>query len=190
MTRNTFSIGCRMLVVAIAILAVGSGFGCEEDEAETPPIAPANRGPTPPVITVDLVQICTKLGVAFQGRADGVSMMAQGKTLNAQQSASYFQSMMDVATISKEISDMLQKNPRWQPPTTKALEVHTKAGIIALYHAENALKKAKQAGRAGSTTGKCPADIAKFVADNDLIISRVRGLMPYSKSEMDPSTKK
>ncbi len=191
-----------MTVAALSSMIAFGGFGCEDESTASqerqegrqdgtqdraPGTTPPNRGVAPPVITVDLEKIASDLGAGYHARADGVSMMAQGKTLDAKASTAYFDSQMTVARISKELSDMLQKNPRWQASLTRALEKNAKAGIIALYHAENALKKAQKSGKVGTTTGQCPADIKKFVADNSLIIDRIRGLMPYSKAEMDPA---
>ncbi|MEN9669440.1 MAG: hypothetical protein RLZZ386_1347, partial [Planctomycetota bacterium] len=143
-----------------------------------------NRSVTPPVITVDLTKFATDFGASFQVQADSLEMMASGKTLNAQQSTAYFEAQNNGAKIAVQLSDLLQKNPRWQRATTEALEANAKKGIIALYHAEKAFKKAKDSRSAGSTTGKCPAEISKYVNDQYLIVTRIRGLMPYSKDEM------
>lgn len=173
--------------------------GCEESEDATyttPPNASTtdgkkpNQGFAPPVITVDLTKFATDFGASFQVQADSLEMMASGKTLNAQQSTAYFEAQNNSAKIAVQLSDLLQKNPRWQKATTEALEANAKKGIIALYHAEKALKKAKDSRSAGSTTGKCPAEISKYVNDQYLIVTRIRGLMPYSKDEMaTPSSK-
>ncbi len=180
------------LMLGLSSLVLCAGCGGDDDAAQSPPPSGDSTGTTspkttfaPPVITVDLAKYATDFGAGFQTKADSVSMMASGKTLNAQQSTAYFNAQMSVAKIAVELSDLLQKNPRWQRATTEALESNAKKGIVALYQAEKALKKAQQSGSAGSVTGTCPANIKKYVADNDLIITRIRGLMPYSKSEME-----
>ena len=171
------------------VLCVGCGES-EDATYTTPPNASAtdgtkpNQGFAPPVITVDLTKFATDFGASFQVQADSLEMMASGKTLNAQQSTAYFEAQNNTAKIAVQLSDLLQKNPRWQRATTEALEANAKKGIIALYHAEKALKKAKDSRSAGSTTGKCPAEISKYVNDQYLIVTRIRGLMPYSKDEM------
>ncbi len=182
---------CNFLILAscLTILSVG----CEENEDATyttpPNSSPTggtkpNQGFAPPVITVDLTKFATDFGASFQAQADSLEMMASGKTLNAQQSTAYFEAQNNTAKIAKQLSDMLNKNRRWQRATTEALEANAKKGIIALYHAENAFKKAKDSRSAGSTTGKCPPEITKYVNDQYLIVTQIRGLMPYSKAEM------
>ena len=171
------------------VLCVGCGES-EDATYTTPPNVSAtdgtkpNQGFAPPVITVDLTKFATDFGASFQVQADSLEMMASGKTLNAQQSTAYFEAQNNGAKIAVQLSDLLQKNPRWQRATTEALEANAKKGIIALYHAEKAFKKAKDSRSAGSTTGKCPAEISKYVNDQYLIVTRIRGLMPYSKDEM------
>ncbi len=179
----------------LTILSVG----CEESEDATyttPPNSSTtggtkpNQGFAPPVITVDLTKFATDFGASFQAQADSLEMMANGKTLNAQQSTAYFEAQNNAAKIARQLSDLLEKNPRWQRATTEALEANAKKGIIALYHAEKAFKKAKDSRSAGSTTGKCPPEITKYVNDQSLIVTRIRGLMPYSKAEMTPPASK
>ncbi|MSR45206.1 MAG: hypothetical protein EXS15_07630 [Phycisphaerales bacterium] len=190
------SCSALLMMTCVALLSIAS-MGCDEGDDDTtrpatkgPGQTPPNHGSAPPVITVDLVKITSQLGAGFQGQADALDKMASGKSMSAAESTTYFEAQRTVAVVSKDISDMLQKNPRWQRATTEALEKNAKPGIIALYHAEKAMKKAKQSGKAGSPSGACPADIKKLLGDNDLIITRIRGLMPYSKAEMEsPSSK-
>ena len=198
MKSNSHSLRGALFVLILGTCSVIPGLGCgDKDAAQSPPASSGstggvlpNRSVTPPVITVDLTKFATDFGASFQVQADSLEMMASGKTLNAQQSTAYFEAQNNTAKIAVQLSDLLQKNPRWQRATTEALEANAKKGIIALYHAEKALKKAKDSRSAGSTTGKCPAEISKYVNDQYLIVTRIRGLMPYSKDEMaTPSSK-
>lgn len=197
MKSNSHSLRGALFVLILGTCSVIPGLGCEDKDAgQSPPTrsesggAFSNRSVAPPVITVDLVQIATSLGASYQIQADSLNTMASGKTLNAQQSADYFEAQKNMANISKQILDMLKKNPRWQRSMTEALESHTKKGIIASTQADIALQLARKARSAGSLTGKCPADIQKILVDNELIVRGVRGFMPYSNSEMTtPITK-
>ena len=198
MKSNSHLLRGALFVLILGTCSVIPGLGCgDKDAAQSPPASSGstggalpNRSVTPPVITVDLTKFATDFGASFQVQADSLEMMASGKTLNAQQSTAYFEAQNNGAKIAVQLSDLLQKNPRWQRATTEALEANAKKGIIALYHAEKALKKAKDSRSAGSTTGKCPAEISKYVNDQYLIVTRIRGLMPYSKDEMaTPSSK-
>ena len=198
MKSNSYSLRGALFVLILGTCSVIPGLGCgDKDAAQSPPASSGstggalpNRSVAPPVITVDLVQIATSLGASYQIQADSLNTMASGKTLNAQQSADYFEAQKNMANISKQILDMLKKNPRWQRSMTEALESHTKKGIIASTQADIALQLARKARSAGSLTGKCPADIQKILVDNELIVRGVRGFMPYSKSEMTtPITK-
>ena len=192
MKSNSHLLRGALFVLILGTCSVIPGLGCgDKDAAQSPPASSGstggalpNRSVTPPVITVDLTKFATDFGASFQVQADSLEMMASGKTLNAQQSTAYFEAQNNGAKIAVQLSDLLQKNPRWQRATTEALEVNAKKGIIALYHAEKAFKKAKDSRSAGSTTGKCPAEISKYVNDQYLIVTRIRGLMPYSKNEM------
>ena len=192
MKSNSHSLRGALFVLILGTCSVIPGLGCgDKDAAQSPPASSGstggslpNRSVTPPVITVDLTKFATDFGASFQVQADSLGMMASGKTLNAQQSTAYFEAQNNGAKIAVQLSDLLQKNPRWQRATTEALEANAKKGIIALYHAEKALQKAKESRSAGSTTGKCPAEISKYVSDQYLIVTRIRGLMPYSKDEM------
>ena len=184
-----------ILVSCSTVLCVVCGES-EDATYTTPPNSSAtdgtkpNQGFAPPVITVDLTKFATDFGASFQVQADSLEMMATGKTLNAQQSTAYFEAQNNTAKIAVQLSDLLQKNPRWQRATTEALEANAKKGIIALFHAEKTFKKAKDSRSAGSTTGKCPPEISKYVNDQYLIVTRIRGLMPYSKDEMTAPTSK
>ena len=192
MKSNSHLLRGALFVLILGTCSVIPGLGCgDKDAAQSPPASSGstggalpNRSVTPPVITVDLTKFATDFGASFQVQADSLEMMASGKTLNAQQSTAYFEAQNNGAKIAVQLSDLLQKNPRWQRATTEALEANAKKGIIALYHAEKAFKKAKDSRSAGSTTGKCPAEISKYVNDQYLIVTRIRGLMPYSKNEM------
>ena len=198
MKSNSYSLRGALFVLILGTCSVIPGLGCgDKDAAQSPPASSGstggalpNRSIAPPVITVDLTKFATDFGASFQVQADSLEMMASGKTLNAQQSTAYFEAQNNSAKIAVQLSDLLQKNPRWQKATTEALEANAKKGIIALYHAEKALKKAKDSRSAGSTTGKCPAEISKYVGDQYLIVTRIRGLMPYSKDEMAASNSK
>ncbi len=193
---------CHSLRTVFSVLILGTCSvlpvpGCaDKDAGESPPTSSEsggafqNRSVAPPVITVDLVQIASSLGASYQIQADSLNIMASGKTLNAQQSADYFEAQKSMSLISKQILDMLKTNPRWQRAMTEALESHAKKGIIASVQADSALQLARKAKSAGSLTGKCPADIQKILVDNELIVRGVRGFMPYSKREMTtPVTK-
>ncbi len=172
-------------------LVLGCSGGEESEEMEvaegdtmyTPPSKPTVA---PPVVTVDMARYARDFGASFQTQADAVDKMAQGSTLSIADSDAYCKAQEQMARLALEMNDILQKNPRWQRAMTEALEKEGKAGIIAMYHAENALKKAKSSGKSGRATGKCPDEVTKLVADNQLIINRIRGLMPYSKDEMAP----
>lgn len=186
LARTLFAV----LALSICIAIVGCEGGDDSsptretdgEDYTTPPNRPAIA---PPVITADLNKMASDFGGAFQVQADTLNMMADGKTLNAQQSTAYFKAQENGVKFSIVISDMLEKNPRWVRAMTEALEKSGKTGIIALSHAEKALQKAKQSGKAGTNPAKCPPDIAKFIAEKGLAIARVRGMMRYSKSEME-----
>jgi len=186
LTRTLFAV----LALSICTVIIGCGGGDDssptrETDGEnysTPPNRPTFA---PPVITADLNKMASDFGSAFQVQADTLNEMADGKTLNAQQSTAYFKAQENGAKFSIAISDMLEKNPRWTRAMTEALEKNGKTGVIAFFQAEEAFKKAKQSGKAGTNPAKCPPDIAKFVAGKQLIIFRVHGMMPYSKSEME-----
>ena len=183
----------RVLIpcVMMCCLLLSCGGGDESEEMEvaegetmyTPPSKPTIA---PPVVTVDMAKYASEFGASFQAQADAVDKMAQGKTLSIAESDAYCKAQEQMARLAIEMNAILQKNPRWQRAMTEALEKDGKPGIIAMYHAENALKKAKSSGKAGRATGKCPDEVTKLVGDNHLIINRIRGLMPYSKDEMAP----
>ena len=193
MKSNSHSLRRALFVLILGTCCVTPGLGCgDKDAAQSPPAsngstggALPNRSVSPPVITIDLDAITTRLGSEFQIQADSIQLMASGKTLNAQQSTAYFQAQKNAALTCQELSDALQKNPRWLASTSKALEKCAKKAIIARTQAEKALAKSKKAGSAGSTTGQCPADISKVLNDKQLIIARILGMLSYSKAEME-----
>ena len=193
MKSNSHSLRGALFVLILGTCSVIPGLGCgDKDAAQSPPASSGstggvlpNRSVTPPVITVDLTKFATDFGASFQVQADSLEMMASGKTLNAQQSTAYFQAQKNAALTCQELSDALQKNPRWLASTSKSLEKCTKKSIIARTQAEKALAKSKKAGSAGSTTGQCPADISKVLNDKQLIIARILGMLSYSKAEME-----
>ncbi len=193
MKTNSLSLRTVFSALVLCACSVIPGLGCgDKDAAQSPPAsngstggALPNRSVAPPVITIDLDAITTRLGSEFQIQADSIQLMASGKTLNAQQSTAYFQAQKNAALTCQELSDALQKNPRWLASTSKSLEKCTKKAIIARTQAEKALAKSKKAGSAGSTTGQCPADISKVLNDKQLIIARILGMLSYSKAEME-----
>ena len=193
MKSNSHSLRGALFVLILGTCSVIPGLGCgDKDASQSPPAsngstggALPNRSVAPPVITIDLDAITTRLGSEFQTQADSINLMASGKTLNAQQSTAYFQAQKNAALTCQELSDALQKNPRWLAPTSKSLEKCSKKAIIARTQAEKALAKSKKAGSAGSTTGQCPADISKLLNDKQLIIARILGMLSYSKAEME-----
>lgn len=181
-----------VLIFGVSGTLLISACGETDDPAKSPNgnTTPFNSPIAPPVITVDLGKISVDLAVAFQTQADGLLMMANGNTLNAQQSSAFFESQNTTAKMSRDILMMLNKNPRWQRATSESLTSNTKPAILDLMRAEKSFEKAKSAGRAGSFTGQCSPEMKKNIQDNELVVKGVRGILSYSKIEIDtPSSK-
>lgn len=182
-------IACVLMSCFVVGAVVGCNGGEESEEMEvaegdtmyTPPSKPTVA---PPVVTVDMAKYAREFGASFQVQADAIDKMAKGNTLSIAESDAYCKAQEQMARLAIEMNEILQKNPRWQRAMTEALEKEGKSGIIAMYHAEKAMKQAKSSGKAGRATGKCPDEVTKLVGDQQLIINRIRGLMPYSKDEM------
>ncbi len=177
------------LLVALSLLVAGCG-GDDASQSAPPPIAattkPAGAVATPaPPITVDINKIASDLGAAYKTRATCYAKMTKGQSLDAAQSTEFYLAMESCAQISQDICDLMKKNPRWQRQITEALEKNTKSSIIALTKAEKAFAKAKSSGSVGGAGGPCPANIAATISKYQMSEMRVKGLMPYTKSEME-----
>ena len=117
MKTNSLSLRTVFSALVLCACSVITGMGCDDkDAAQSPPASSGstggalpNRSVAPPVVTIDLDAITTRLGSEFQTQADSINLMASGKTLNAQQSTAYFQEQRNAALTCQELSDALQK---------------------------------------------------------------------------------
>ncbi|MSR69565.1 MAG: hypothetical protein EXS17_04385 [Phycisphaerales bacterium] len=181
-----------LIVLSFMISGCGGGDGAADSSpsAATTPRAtspkPAAGLVTPAApITVDLNKIASDLGAAYKTRATCYAKMTKGQTLDAAQSTEFYKAMESCAQISQDICDLMKKNPRWQRQITEALEKNTKSSIIALTKGEKAYAKAKTSGKVGGAGGPCPANIAATISKYQMSEMRVKGLMPYTKAEME-----
>ncbi len=177
------------LLIALTLVLTGCGGG--DDASSSAGATPAPSKPTGPTatpappMTVDINKIASDLGAAYKTRADCYASMVKGKSLDAKQTADFYAAMESCAQISQDICEMMKKTPRWQRQITQALETNTKSSIIALTKAEKAYTKAKSSGSVGKTAGGCPPAIAAVIEKFSMSEMRVKGLMPYTKAEME-----
>lgn len=182
-----------LILIALSLTLAGCGGDDASSSSDTSAPAPkptsqkpagAVATPAPP-ITVDINKIATDLGAAYKTRANCYAKMTKGQSLDAAQSTEFYVAMESCAQISQDICDLMKKNPRWQRQITEALEKNTKSSIIALTKAEKAYSKAKSSGSVGKVGAPCPANIAATIEKYTMSEMRVKGLMPYTKSEME-----
>ncbi len=179
----------RLLTCAYLSALVTGCDGGDDSPPPSPapakPAASAQAASTAPPMTVDINKIAADLGAAYKTRATLTAKMTKGQNLDAAECTELYTAMEQCAKISQDICDLLRKTPRWQRQITESLEKNAKSSIIANTKAENAYAKAKKSGRVGAASAPCPANIKALVEKYSMSEMRVKGLMPYTKSEME-----
>lgn len=182
------------LAVLSCALVAGCDDGSDAPRTATPPsTAPAasstppasSGGPASAAVTADLAAVATRLGTAYTARAKFTEAMAKGTTLSAADTQAYWKACADTASISDEIDQITRKNPRWKRQMTEAMTSHAKSAIIRNTKASRALDAARKSGSAGKPAGPPPADLAAIIQKHGMVEMRVKGMMPYTKQEME-----